>query len=251
MIRTGKIGPYTIYGDDDYRSHQLVLDNGWNYEPHIRQELERIVPGIRGFVDVGSAIGAITLMVKTIQPDTPVACVDCSQFNMRLLMRTIRENDIQNITLVNMAVSSEPGIILMNDCLDNTYTCETSKRDGQIESVGWLHFAAAMPLDYLDLPPIDLIKTDIEGMELAAWRGAKKLFSNKPKVIFEMIPGLLQRNGIDPAAELQWLLDLGYQITVLDNPLKGIRKTFTEAALILAYLEENRLTLCDMLAEPA
>jgi FkbM family methyltransferase len=74
---------------------------------------------------------------------------------------------------------------------------------------------------------IDFIKLDIQGFELQALRGARRILSENSdiKLLFEYWPYGLQRAGTDPAALLQFLEELGFELTVLNKYARSeIRK---------------------------
>lgn len=64
------------------------------------------------------------------------------------------------------------------------------------------------------LQSVDLIKLDVEGAELAAFRGMTKLLSRRPSpvVVFEFHPEIAHRQGWSLDALRSFLRPLGYQI---------------------------------------
>lgn len=244
MITSVAIGPYTLFADDEHRPGQDILQNGLNYERHIRQEIVKFIPNSVGFLDVGANVGVHSISAKSVNPAVPVYCVEVSQKNVGLLLKTIVHNKISDITVIPTAMASVPTIIRSNNDLDNT-SCGTTEDSAE----GYPNLTAALSLDFINLPQIDFVKMDVEGYEFAVWRGAGKLFAMRPRMIFEFCPELVHRSGTNPLDQLQWLLDRGYKLIMLDY-LPGIRKEFTEAQPLLDYIKVTTKWIADILAEP-
>lgn len=245
MIRSIKLHDLVIFGDDDNLTDLKILQNGLNYEPHIRAELERLIPTATGFLDLGANIGLHTLSAKQIRRDLPCVAVEASRANVAKLLRSITTNNLTNITVIPVPVSATPSIIQTNLDYSNT-TCSTL---GTWTAEEQWELSAALPLDFYHLPPISLIKMDIEGFEGLALQGATRLFQARPTVIFEFCPEVVHRSHITPAQLLQWFLDRGYQLTCLDY-IPGIRKTFRETQPCLDYIAATTKWITDILAEP-
>lgn len=70
-----------------------------------------------------------------------------------------------------------------------------------------------MTLDcHWDLPPVDVIKIDVEGYEWAVLRGAhRRILADKPVLIVEFGWGVHHPHRAEEVAELEWLFANGYQ----------------------------------------
>lgn len=242
MIQRVPIGKFCVFADDAARPGLDIVQNGLNYETHVRRELERLVPLSKGFLDIGANVGVHSISAKDINPDLFVASVEMLPKNLKLLCRAYRENKLTNYAVIPVAVASEPRIIAYNNDPDNTCCWMEQTND-------YNNLAAALPIRFYNLPPIDLIKIDIEGFEFEAWQGMEHLFARKAKMIFEFCPKLVDRSGITPVGQLEWLMAFGYKLTVMDY-LPGIRRTFTKAQDVLDYIAITSGWITDILAEP-
>lgn len=244
MIRSIQLGPFTLFADDSGRPGLDILQNGFNYESHIVAELRRLIPQSIGFLDIGANLGIHTLIAKTIKPSLPIVSAECSSFNLDLLCCNIAFNKLTDITILPFALSSKTGLIRTNECKENM-CCSP---EGLPDSTGYPRVAPAFALDDLNLPPIDLIKIDIEGMEIAALRGASKLLKSRPRIIFEYCPELAHRSNLTSAEVLNFFLTRGYRLTTLDY-IPGMRATFTNADKCLNHIRNTSKWIADILAE--
>lgn len=245
MIRSIQLNAYTFFADDASRPGLDILQNGFNYEQHVVAELRRFIPQSKGFLDIGANCGIHTLIAKTIQPQVPIVCAEVSQFNIDLLLRNIIHNALSNVLVLPFALAHEPCVIRANCHSPNT--CVSLQ--GHPDSEDYPKLIAALSLDCIDLPPIDLIKIDIEGFELHALNGASKVMAQRPRVIFEYCPELTHRSNTTPIGFLQWFLDRNYKLMTLDY-MPGMRATFTDASACLAHIKNTSKWICDILAEP-
>jgi hypothetical protein len=64
-----------------------------------------------------------------------------------------------------------------------------------------------------------LIKIDIEGFELEAFKNAKEFLKRKPKIILALHPEFIKKRDKNPSEVLEILLENNYKIQTL-TPLK-------------------------------
>jgi FkbM family methyltransferase len=82
--------------------------------------------------------------------------------------------------------------------------------------------------------PVDVVKLDIEGGELAALRGMEGLFAAAPPraLFLECNPALLERAGTSREELVAWLVAHGYAVEWIDEPRGGtapLTEPWTEA----------------------
>ena len=247
MLRSIKIGPYDCFADDESRPGLDILENGMNYERHVVAELQQWIPTARGFLDIGANIGVHTLIAKSINPLIPVVCAEASPFNQAILCRNVKHNRLNEVKILPFPLADSARIIQMNH--DPTNPCCTI--EGHPHSRDYGKLVAALPLDHIVLPDIDLIKIDVEGFEIRVLRGASKLLRSRPRIIFEYCPQIADRSGVTPIEFLQFFFDAGYRLTVLDYSQQGMRADFTSAAACHAHVLATSKWICDVLATPA
>ncbi len=246
MIRSIQLGPYHFFADDSSRPGLDILQNGFNYEMHVVAELRKWIPSARGFLDIGANCGIHSMIAKTIQPEIPVVCVEVSRYNLNLLLRNIVSNQVKNITVLPFAASDQSRIVRTN--MHEPNMCVSLQGHPDSEDYPWL--ASALPLDLFKLPPIDLIKIDIEGFEINALNGAIGLIrQHRPRIIFEFCPEITHRSEVTPVEMLDWFINKGYRLTVLDY-LPGMRRECSSAAEVMEHIANTSKWIADLLAEP-
>jgi len=69
-------------------------------------------------------------------------------------------------------------------------------------------------IDDLALPPrVSFMKVDVEGFEFEVLRGARALIArDRPSIFGEFNAAWLRMRGVDLAAELTWIVALGYDV---------------------------------------
>ncbi len=65
--------------------------------------------------------------------------------------------------------------------------------------------------------PVDVIKLDIEGGELAALRGMERLTTGARTIFLELNPELLERSGGSRDELLAWLAERGFEVAWIDE----------------------------------
>lgn len=241
-MQSTQIGPYRVFYDDP-ETFKWVLSHGLDYEIHIREELKIALEHSRGFMDVGCNVGLHTVAAKIWKgKDFPTISVDVNPDNCELLCRTILENGFTNSIVLPVAASDHVGVVHGNRSW-NTGLAE------RIVSPEWDALYPCIPLSLMEDSPIDTIKIDVEGFELAALRGLPKTISrNLPTIFFEFNLHCLRIVGVDPAELLDFLLHFGYELTVLDYK-PGMRATFTDACQCRDYIATFG-EICDIMAKP-
>lgn len=258
MIRTVQIGKFKLFVDDDAETvhghdptGERILDNGVNFERHVYNEIKRLIPYCKGFIDIGCNVGLYSVAVKDLKPECHVTAIDASRHNIKLLSRSVFENGITGIDVLNVALSDKSGIIQIgNSRLNNT--CH-------LPGIGAEEYAPAMPISYFKIDwsgPV-LIKMDIEGFEYMALKGLDGAWENnqRPTFIFELFPMVCERSNCTPIELLKWFFDRRYRVTMLDY-FPGTRRICRSPEDAMIHLSNcfkqfgGAHEITDMLAEP-
>lgn len=208
----------------DYASPDMVGDR---YEPATTRLVTRLVRPGHVVVDVGAHVGYFTLLAaKLTGPQGRVFAFEAAPENFALLNDNLQLNGYRQVTVVHGAVGDSDGPRqLYLSRLDNGFhslfklnlpepsapapvTVPGVTLDAYFASRGW--------------PKIDVMKMDIEGGELAAFRGMQELLRRSPALtlVIEFCPWILRTLGTDPADFLTQLQAMGFRLSVVqpDGP---------------------------------
>jgi FkbM family methyltransferase len=159
-------------------------------------------------VDLGAHVGTFALGAAALGCD--VVAVEAAPGNVRLLEAGIRENRFDRVRVLSAAVSDRPGVLRFvangpfgRVCGDG-YTGPSIEvpavtLDGLLDEVGW--------------DRIDYVKIDIEGAEIAAFRGMPELLGRKdaPAIVYESNGYILESHGLSSTHLMSMLETFGYR----------------------------------------
>lgn len=150
-------------------------------------------------VEGGAYVGIHTIRFSHLAPEGHIYSFEASKRNYDLVNATLKENNIQNITLFNKALYSDNTTVYLNE----SWTPDQDSVGGNNNG----HPVEAVTIDSLDLPHVDFIKLDVEGGELNAFKGAINTLNKfKPIIAFEY----LNKNNIE--SPISFLEENGYDV---------------------------------------
>lgn len=173
------------------------------------------------FLDLGANIGYFTLLAsQLVGPAGTVVAVEPSIRALRKLTNHVWLNECSNVLIVSCAAGAE--------------RCQTRISLATESNIGGSALANASTPPQRSEPvwvaPIDellgglsfhpkLIKIDVEGYELAALKGVRRLLeADRPLIVCEITEGFLRRFGHSATELVRYLNDLGYQPYTLEGP---------------------------------
>lgn len=157
------------------------------------------------FVDVGANIGNLTIAGKLEIKDGKAVAIEAHPRTYAFLASNIALNGLE-VDTRNVAVGENAGMLTFSDM--HADDCNGVSLVGEGISV---------PVQTLDdalgaLGEIRLLKIDIEGYELMAFRGASDVLRRTKYVYFELWDKLTQRYGYQPAQLLGMLKEAGFTV---------------------------------------
>ncbi|MGB7539389.1 MAG: FkbM family methyltransferase [Anaerolineales bacterium] len=165
--------------------------------------------------DLGGNVGYYTLISAVrAGPRGRVFVFEPLPRNLDFLRRHLALNRIGNVTVIDAAVADRSGTVRFAE--------DASTSKGRIGESGTLEVRSIALDDWIEeglLPAPDLIKIDIEGAELLALRGARRMLAASHPPIF-----LSTHSGTVHKACLAFLESLAYRAIPLDKrPLERSR----------------------------
>ncbi len=179
----------------------LVLADTGDLEPGARTFFERFVePGMQ-VVDAGANLGVHTLaLARLVGPDGCVHAFEPAPRNVALLRRTLALNGVEGRTRVHAtALGDQAG----------SATLHLGARGGLHSLYPLPDSTDALPVQVETLdqvlaggPPLDLLKADVEGAEIAILNGAADVIGRSPDLVIvaEYAPSHLARAGLSQDA---------------------------------------------------
>ncbi len=193
-------------------------------------------------IDIGANIGYYTLLASKIVGDSgKVYAFEPDPTNYRVLSSNIELNGCKNIVTEQKAISDANGSVTLY--LDNKdvgahtiYKNGKVKRQVVVDSVTLDEYFKGK--EY----PINIIKMDIEGAEMAAIRGMGKIiaFNDDLKIFTEFHLPWIRRAGVSPEYLISQLLDYyHFSITVIHDYTRHVRVEKAESVADLMKICRN------------
>jgi len=195
------------------------------FEIELMKELAK--PGMT-VIDVGANVGLYAFVLsKLVGPKGQVHAFEPNTSMAYLLSLAMVRNDRHNVMLHDEAVSDRNGTTRL-------FTDNNNMGDSRIGNVGVSVRMVALD-SVLKKERVGIVKMDIQGAELLAIRGMKRLLQRSNAALFvEFCPSLLRECGTKPAELLSTLNELGYVCYYIDEINRGITKMTNEELLEIA-----------------
>lgn len=202
-IITGRHGVFeTLPGDT------VIADSLRWYGEWAENELEllrRFISTGGVVADVGSFIGTHAVaLANAVGGIGHVHAFEPRRTAFDILQRNIERNGLaQRVTAHNVGVSDHPGTITLDDAIDQ------AQNQGGLSLVdaGRGYAVRIITLDSLQLPRLDLLKIDVEGMEAQVLAGSSATLQRCRPVVFA------ECNSVDGAATtLAAVAEMGYAV---------------------------------------
>jgi FkbM family methyltransferase len=184
---------------------------GRGYEEEVEFFEEFLQPGDR-MLDIGANFGLYSLMAAArVGPSGRVDAFEPFPESFALLERNIAANRSGFVHAFPFALGERSSTAILSLHADPGRNSIANLGEA---SVGTLPVRVE-PLDAV-LPepgrPVDAIKIDVEGWELAVFRGAARILSaSRPVIVLEVYPARCTSAGSSYEALLSHLTDLGYK----------------------------------------
>jgi FkbM family methyltransferase len=213
--RTIKSGDVKMWVDPASNFGSRLLTEG-AYEAELSDACRQLLAPGGVFFDVGSNEGWFGMVAcKAVGEAGRVFAVEPQERLWSVIMKNAALNGFANFTLLPFGVSSHDGSGVMNlyPSLNSGSSGVASKKRRYERTQDMALLTLAKIIDQCGVDRIDLLKMDIEGLELQALRGAgQHLGSTIRKLIVEVHPALLSARGEDQEEVYKLLGSRGYHL---------------------------------------
>lgn len=184
-------------------------------------------------LDIGANIGYPSLLLsKLVGKRGKVVAFEPDRDNVQTLKKNIKANNIQNITVVPMAVSNHSGaaILFVSDSHSGDhriYNPSEEKRKTQtIKTI-------SLDEHFKPKNKIDFIQMDVQGAEELVFKGMKRLLSENKKIniLLEFWPEGLRKIGSSPVDFLKMIKGFGFELHYIDESSGKLIKTSVEECM--------------------
>ena len=196
---------------------------------------ELIKPG-DNIIEAGANIGSHTLhMAKTIGAEGHIYAYEPQRIVFQTLCANLALNGITNVHAIQAGLGSQQGhmtVPVINPNQPENFGGISLNLTKQGEPVE-IH-----TIDALKLSHCQLIKVDVEGMELAVIQGAKETIKNLRPILY------LENDRLEKSAELvAYVKQLNYQVLLHEPPLFNPANFFNKQENIFGSLVSGNI-LC-------
>ena len=233
--------------DDSYIGGSIIRQR--EYEPFLTRLFEQLLrPGMQ-VLDVGANMGYFSLLSASLVGESGrVYSWEPSPSNVKMLLASQLANGFKNVEIVQAAAGRRSGLLNYFPNFSNGMVSEI----GQVRPEQAFAAETVMALRIDDVLPrdakIDFVKIDVEGFEYEALNGAMEMLRRcRPMIVSEFCPkSLLSASGINGEEYLRFLVDLGYDMQVVDEK-KLIPGNIPE---VLALHKKSGIDHIDILFRP-
>ena len=218
------------------------------YEKELGDLLKKIVKPSDVFIDIGANIGYFSLLVAHRLPSAEVISFEPVVDLYKKMNDNITLNDIKNIITIHAAVGEiDEERELFVSAPDNSGMSSFRQPENYSGSKEKVKVVAIDEwFKGSGLSKIDILKLDIEGSELAALRGMKKVLQNfRPLLIVEINPETLSMFNLKPLDIYDYLEQQGYKgFLILENArLKQLDQIETDQTINVLFVHNEKIEL--------
>lgn len=229
LMQSSKVGKYVMWYEnaEEFRILRREIFSRNDYYV----ELDRDDPVI---VDAGAYIGDTTLYFKQIYPRARVFALEPYPPSFALLSKNIMENQLSGVELLQVALSPTTGEVTLHADISgyDWFTTVSYLQNGWDKRQKTKAIKVkGVTLSQLVEGPIDLLKMDIEGMEVSVLKSLRGQFERIRNIIAEVHPV----SGKLPKEIFNILRQAGYKIEVrVEGRVVGETESVGELAILTA-----------------
>lgn len=221
---------WNLYPDDSITKH-IQKHNVW--EPHIIKFMRKFIKPTYNCYDLGACFGWHTLEMARNTKFGKVIAFEPHKPAMNLLKINIIQNNIQNIIVIDRAIGdkicssflvnayNKNNINIGDSFVNHTYDIhDTVYKNNEKLDVNGVPINIITLDSFYDITGIepDFMKIDIQGFELFALQGGKKMIEKcKPCIAIEVEDQCSYQNGYTPKILFDYIWSINYEIFYLES----------------------------------
>ncbi len=192
---------------------RLVVEGYGNDFPN--RVVRRLLPRGGTLLDIGAHVGTVSLPAAAA--GCRVVAIEASAANARLLRLSKEANGFDNLTVVEAAAGAAAGRVAFEE--DGLYGHVTDRGNGAVNGNSVPVVAIDELLGELGIEHVDVVKMDIEGYELEAFRGMAELLGadDAPSLVVESNAPMLAERESSPSDLKRALTRHGYRVHLIDR----------------------------------
>ena len=163
---------------------ELCLFKTGTYEKGVLNYIEKNFSGKGAFIDVGANIGLMSIFTAVKFPNAQIEAVEAHPKTMQLLKQNCDLNSVENVRKHELALGNDEGEVSIYD------NWQVNRGGASLvvkTETSEVHKVKMKRLDDLDLPAPEMIKIDVEGVELEVLKGAEQTIrAHQPTLIVEI-----------------------------------------------------------------
>lgn len=205
-----------LYLDSKSSLARTLLIKG-SYEKGTTRLFRDLIKEGMVILDIGANIGYYSLIAAKLAGDKGVVyAFEPAPDNFAFLVKNIEVNGLSNVVPVQKAVSNKAGtdrLFLSSDPAWHGMYKHNQGESIEVQVTSVDEFTENISC------PINLIKIDVEGLEMRVLEGMMETIKRNPalKIITEFSPDALQKSGSSPVGFLEKLADLGFTVHIIDE----------------------------------
>jgi FkbM family methyltransferase len=192
---------------------------GMSYEAAERELAVDLLKGGGVFIDVGANVGLYSVTLARRIPNVSVHAFEPVSETRTMLERNLVKNGVADqVQVWPAAVSDQPGTCMVTttqDVQNHVLAPGTDATEAGVERVQMVTLDEFMSDK---ASSVDLIKCDVEGSELAVFRGARGILQrDRPHLVVELQEGWAARYGHTVNDVVAFLEGIGYRSEVIGD----------------------------------
>lgn len=215
-ISTRKVNDFIFYGIERDITYEAMIANEFR-EPHFKIITGLMLQESNNCLDLGANFGSHSLVMSNICKTGLIYAFEPQSVVFQCLTLNVHLNKIKNIRIFNLAIDEITGREVGIEQI-RTSSAQVNSGYSRILDSSLSHKVLTIALDDMDLPKIDFVKMDIQGSELSAVKGMKRiLLSDQPIIFFEVEKAHLEFRKASSKELFMILSNLGYSIYRIEN----------------------------------